>query len=118
MPDVAVGVTDEAAVTLQAEARNPSQILTFPPREVRPGVPATPGAPPEVFVEARTGLRAPVLGLFYMRIESIAKTIWTDFLVQSFADFQRFVEVCPAFNIFNELLQISNQELYILAPWK
>lgn len=79
VPDKAIGVTSEAAVTLQTEAQNRCQNLTLLPHgEVQ--VPATPGAPPEVFVEARMVLWAAILGLFYIRIESTGKTILTDFL--------------------------------------
>ncbi len=53
-------------------------------------MPAMPGAPPEVFVEARMELWAPILGLFYIRIGSPGKTILTDFLVgSSYADFKQ-----------------------------
>lgn len=47
---------------------------------MRSGVPATPGAPPEVFAEARMEMRGRHPGLFYIRIESAAETILTDFL--------------------------------------
>lgn len=42
-------------------------------------MPATPGAPAEVFAEAKMELRAAILGLFYIRIESTGKTILIDF---------------------------------------
>ena len=61
---------------------------------VRSGVPATPGAPPEVFVGARMELRAAILGLFYIRIESRGKTILTDFLVGSSAICRFSADVC------------------------
>lgn len=57
-------------------------------------MPATPGAPPEVFAEARMELWAAILGLFYIRIESTGKTILTDFLVGSSAIYSFSVDVC------------------------
>lgn len=48
-------------------------------------MPATPGAPPEVFAEGQDGDAGPPSGvggcggLFYIRIESAAETILTDF---------------------------------------
>lgn len=57
-------------------------------------MPATPGAPPEAFVESRMELWAAILGLFYIRIESTGKTILTDFLVGSLAICRFSLDVC------------------------
>lgn len=57
-------------------------------------MPAMPGAPPEVFVEARMELWAAILGLFYIRIESTEKTILTDFLVDRSVICRFSVDVC------------------------
>lgn len=77
--------------------------LSFP--TVRSSVPATPGAPPEVFAEARMELWAAVLGLFYMRIESTGKTILTDFLVGG-SVICRFSDVCWLNNTFGKILYV------------
>lgn len=60
---------------------------------VRSSVPATPGAPPEVFVEARMELWAAIRGLFYIRIESTGKTILTDLVVGNSAICRLFVQM-------------------------
>lgn len=60
---------------------------------VRSTVPATPGAPPEVFVEARMELWAAIRGLFYIRIESTGKTILTDLVVGNSAICRLFVQM-------------------------
>lgn len=56
-------------------------------------MPATPGASPEVFVEARMELRAAIRGLFYIRIESTGKTILTDLVVGNSAICRLFVQM-------------------------
>ena len=80
VPDVAVGATNEAAVTLQTEAQSWSQKPhSFP--IVRASVPATPGAPPEVFVEAKMELWAAIRACLTLELRAQGKTILTDFMV-------------------------------------
>lgn len=91
VPGRAVGPTTEAAVTLQRDSQSESQTLNTPSPHTHThtfpyGVPKMPGAPPKAFVKAAMELWAAILGLFYIRIESTAKIILTDFLVGGFAD--------------------------------
>lgn len=77
--------SSEAAVTLRTEALDsaPNPQPSFP--MVQSGMPAMPGAPPEVLVEDGA-LSCQPGGLFYFIIDSAKKTILTDFLVASFGD--------------------------------
>lgn len=92
VPDVAVGATNEAAVTLQTEAQSLSQNLTLlphcedqcannarcPSRSVCGGQDEAVGCHP---------------GLFYIRIESVGKAILTHFVFGSSAICRLFVQM-------------------------
>lgn len=87
VPDVAVGATNEAAVTLQTEAQSWSQKPhSFP--IVRSSVPATPGAPPEVFVEAKMELWAAIRAWLTLELRARERQYWLILwlVVQWFAD--------------------------------
>lgn len=87
---------------------------------VRSSVPATPGAPPEVFVETRMELWAAILGLFYIIIESTGKTILTDFLVGSSVICRFSVDVCWVNNTSGKmcLAQIAQYAVFIFKCQK
>lgn len=80
VPDVAVGATNEAAVTLQTEAQSRSQNLTLLPHcEVQCASNAR--CPSRSVCGGQDGAVGCHPGLFYIRIESTGKTILTDFVV-------------------------------------
>lgn len=82
VPDVAVGATNEAAVTLQTEAQSLSQNLTLLPH-CESQCASNARCPSRSVCGGQDGAVGCHPGLFYIRIESIGKAILTHFVFGS-----------------------------------